>query len=121
MAWSAQDGHTEEMPRAVRSQGTAMTIPKLISSQEAANKLGIKIGTLRLWRMQGNGPIYRKIGARVAYTEADVLAFIEGSARISTSQKAASAGAEQQTQSLANSVAAKAERQALAQLLETRA
>jgi hypothetical protein len=81
--------------------------------------LGIKLGTLRLWRMQGSGPVYRKIGARVAYTEADLAAYIEGSARISTSQKAPAS--EQQTQSLAKAVAANAERHALAQLSETRA
>ena len=65
-----------------------MPFPKLLSTDEVSAALGVKTATLRIWRMHGKGPLFRKIGQRVAYAEADVLAYIESSTRISTSKKA---------------------------------
>ena len=39
---------------------------------EAARILGMKPSTLRRWRSQGIGPVYRKIGRNVQYTQADL-------------------------------------------------
>lgn len=62
---------------------------KLVTTTEAAEVLGVKTNTLEGWRVRGEGPPYRKIGRLVKYVESDLLAFIEGSKRQSTSQAAA--------------------------------
>lgn len=62
---------------------------KLLSTDEVGALLGVRPGTLRIWRMKGEGPLFRKIGARVAYAEPDVLAYLDSTTRSSTSQKAA--------------------------------
>ena len=61
---------------------------KLCTNDETAERLGIKPGTLRIWRMQGKGPRFKKIGGLVRYDEAEVEAWIAAQTRISTSQKA---------------------------------
>lgn len=51
----------------------------LLDERAAAAILGASVQTLRNWRWRGEGPRYRKIGARlVRYVRADLLAFIEG-------------------------------------------
>lgn len=62
--------------------------PKLLTSDQVADLLGVQEGTVRLWRMQGKGPRFKKIGTLVRYDEADVLAYINAGTRISTSQRA---------------------------------
>jgi predicted site-specific integrase-resolvase len=64
-----------------------MTI-KLLTTDQAAEILNVKTATLRVWRMQGKGPRFRKIGALVRYAEADLAAFIDAQTRSSTSQRA---------------------------------
>ena len=55
------------------------------TTAEAAEIMGLKKGTLEVWRYQGKGPLYHKIGRLVRYTGADIEAFINGSRRRSTS------------------------------------
>jgi excisionase family DNA binding protein len=55
------------------------------TTAEAAKILGLKKGTLEVWRYQGKGPLFHKIGRLVRYSEADIEAFINGSRRMSTS------------------------------------
>jgi predicted DNA-binding transcriptional regulator AlpA len=86
---SAQDWYSEEMPNAdAEFPRTDHMSLKLLNNQEAAERLGIKPDTLRIWRMQGKGPHFRKIGSLVRYAESDVTAYVDASTRISTSQKA---------------------------------
>jgi predicted site-specific integrase-resolvase len=59
---------------------------KLLTIQEVAEILGVKTNTLAIWRIQGKGPIFRKIQNVVRYLEADVQAFIDAAARHSTSE-----------------------------------
>ena len=75
----------------------------LISSHEAAAALGVKLQTLRCWRMRGRGPRYVRLGrnrfGRVAYRPEDIEAWINERAASSTSeetvrQEAAGAGNE---------------------------
>jgi hypothetical protein len=63
---------------------------KLLSSRQAAEYLGIKEGTLRLWRsnmitypLSCSTPVikYRKIGKKIIYSSADLDAHIEKSTR----------------------------------------
>jgi hypothetical protein len=65
-----------------------MAIPKLLTSQQTADLLTIREGTLRIWRLQGKGPRFRRIGQQVRYDEADVVAYINAQTYISTSQRA---------------------------------
>lgn len=51
----------------------------LINPAEAANFLGVKTGTLAIWRCYKKGPRYRKIQGKVWYTLADLEEFINSS------------------------------------------
>lgn len=66
---------------------TTCTSQKLLNTAEAAERLGIKKNTLEIWRLQGKGPVYRKIGKLVRYVENDVATFIDAAARTSTSHQ----------------------------------
>jgi hypothetical protein len=70
--------------RGVDMSQNASLVP-LFSETEAARLLGLAVPTLRKWRWAGKGPVWRKIGACVRYSEADVAAFIADSRRRSTS------------------------------------
>ena len=61
----------------------------LLNTAEAASYLGLKPCTLEKWRCVGGGPVYRKIGKAVRYTEADLSAFLDASRMRSTSQEVA--------------------------------
>jgi hypothetical protein len=53
------------------------TIPKLITSDEAAAFLGLSPRTLEGWRTRGDGPDFVRMGAAVRYCIDDLLQFIE--------------------------------------------
>ncbi len=57
----------------------------LLTEDEAAHRLTLKVATLRRWRWAGNGPPFLKIGHAVRYDPADLTAFIEAGRRTSTS------------------------------------
>jgi predicted site-specific integrase-resolvase len=61
---------------------------KLLTTDEASERLNIKTATLRVWRMQGKGPKFKKIGALVRYDEAVLEQWSDDQSRTSTSQKA---------------------------------
>jgi predicted DNA-binding transcriptional regulator AlpA len=53
---------------------------KLINTQQVAEMLGVKPITVKLWRVKGQGPRWKKVGAKaVRYSVADVQAFLEQS------------------------------------------
>ncbi|ACS80797.1 MULTISPECIES: helix-turn-helix transcriptional regulator [Maridesulfovibrio] len=56
---------------------------KLINTVEAALFLGLRPGTLEVWRCHGKGPRYSKIGRRVMYEVSDLRMFVE-SAKVET-------------------------------------
>jgi hypothetical protein len=53
---------------------------------EAATVLRISPVTLSRWRVQGSGPAYHKLGRRIVYSRADVIAWAESRRRLSTSE-----------------------------------
>lgn len=65
--------------------------PRFVRTEEAARLLDLSPRTLEKHRCGGTGPVYRKLGGRVVYTIADLRAWIEGSARQSTSEMATAA------------------------------
>ena len=53
------------------------TAPKMLTEQDVVQMTGLARGTLAYWRHTGTGPISYKLGRRVRYDEADVLAWIQ--------------------------------------------
>ncbi len=53
----------------------------------------IPVMTLRRWRREARGPPFRKLGGRVLYNKAEVLAWVESQRRVSTSDAGAQAAA----------------------------
>jgi excisionase family DNA binding protein len=51
----------------------------LVTEVEAANLLRVSLTSLRRWRREGRGPVYRKIGRSVRYRGEDLADFIAGS------------------------------------------
>jgi excisionase family DNA binding protein len=61
-------------------------MPELpLTTQEAADLLGLKRTTLEAWRVRGCGPRFVKLGRAVRYRAADLDAWIESRTRTSTS------------------------------------
>lgn len=52
------------------------TAPKMLTEQDVMNMTGLARGTLAYWRHAGTGPRSYKLGRRVRYDEADVIAWI---------------------------------------------
>jgi len=69
-------------------QKTETNWPRFVRTIEAARLLDLSPRTLEKHRCDGTGPIYHKLGGRVVYSIADLQAWIEGSARQSTSEAA---------------------------------
>lgn len=69
-------------------QKTDPAWPRFVRTPEAARLLDLSPRTLEKHRCEGTGPIYRKLGGRVVYSVADLEAWVEASARHSTSQAA---------------------------------
>lgn len=62
----------------------------LVTTNQAAEYLGnIKPNTLEIWRVQGTGPAYKKIGRLVRYSIDDLDAYLAAQSRRSTTQVAA--------------------------------
>lgn len=64
---------------------TANQSARLLRTEEAARYLGLSGRTLEKHRSYGTGPVYRKIGGRVVYAMADLVAWSERGVRRSTS------------------------------------
>jgi excisionase family DNA binding protein len=59
----------------------------LVTTPQAAEYLGgLKPNTLEIWRIQGTGPAYKKIGRLVRYSLDDLDAYVTAQSRRSTSQ-----------------------------------
>lgn len=56
----------------------------LMTPEEAADFLRSAVLTLARWRGRGVGPRYSKLGGQIVYQEADLLAFVEASAKSKT-------------------------------------
>ena len=65
---------------------------KLLTTAEAAARVGLSPRTLERLRVTGGGPKYRKIGRWVRYTEQDLDEWLESCTRTSTSDDGSAAG-----------------------------
>ena len=68
----------------------------LLTSIQTAERIGVKPQTLRLWRHQGKGPHFVRLGdtskARVGYFESDILAWLKKRRYSSTSEETVQRG-----------------------------
>ena len=55
----------------------APAMPKVITARAAARFVGLSASTLAKLRLNGNGPIYCKLGRRVLYRPADLEQWLE--------------------------------------------
>jgi excisionase family DNA binding protein len=60
---------------------------ELMTVQEVAGYLRIPVGTLRNWRVTGEGPRAARIGRHVRYRRADVEAWVAERVRIDVAQR----------------------------------
>lgn len=66
--------------------------PRMLSTAEAADHLGLSVAYLMKLRVQGGGPVFVKAGStRVTYDPADLASWIESNKRRSTSDQGAAA------------------------------
>ena len=64
---------------------TADFPPRFLRTQEAARFLGLSPRTMEKHRTYGTGPAYRKMGGRVVYAIADLIAWTQTGLRNGTS------------------------------------
>ena len=57
----------------------------LLDTARAADHLGLSARTLEKWRTTGGGPLFVKLGRRVAYRIADLDSWVAAQVRSSTS------------------------------------
>jgi len=62
--------------------------PIFLSAREAAALLRISPVTLSRWRIEGQGPTYRKFGRRVIYARHELIGWADGRRQQSTSATA---------------------------------
>jgi predicted DNA-binding transcriptional regulator AlpA len=58
-------------------QRIPLTPEQLLSDIELAKIYGVKVSTIRKWRIVGKGPRWIKLGALVRYSISDANAFVE--------------------------------------------
>jgi hypothetical protein len=56
------------------------------TEKQTSDLLGVAPSTLKAWRVSGKGPRYFKIGRWIFYRQDDLDTWIEGQARVSTTQ-----------------------------------
>jgi len=56
--------------------GLATSALAVLNEKEAADRLRMKVSTLRAWRCRGTGPRFMKFGAAVRYRSQDVEQFM---------------------------------------------
>jgi len=60
----------------------------LVTEGEAASLLRVSLTSVRRWRREGRGPVYRKMGRSVRYRRDDLADFIASARRMETGWRA---------------------------------
>lgn len=61
---------------------------ELLTTEQAADFLGLSPRTLEDWRYKGGGPRYKKVGRSVRYVKAELIEWVQEGTREHTSQEA---------------------------------
>jgi predicted site-specific integrase-resolvase len=56
----------------------------LMNEVDAARLLQVSLASVRRWRREGRGPVFRKLGRSVRYRAADLADFVASARRVST-------------------------------------
>jgi predicted DNA-binding transcriptional regulator AlpA len=56
-----------------------------LTETDAAARLGLKVATLRAWRIQGKGPAFLRLGRAIRYLTSDVDEFLSSNRHSPTS------------------------------------
>lgn len=59
--------------------------PRLLNVRQAADRLGVSVSYLNKLRLSGEGPLFLKLGTRVAYDPDDLAPWLSEHKRRSTS------------------------------------
>ena len=65
---------------------TAASIERLLIPNEAADRLRVSLSWLAKARMNGDGPLFVRVGRSIRYPEAALLQWIRARQRLSTSE-----------------------------------
>jgi len=68
---------------------SAGELPDLMTPAELSAYLHREERVLQVWRVEGRGPRFVKVEGRVLYRRADVVAYLEGQTRQSTTERSA--------------------------------
>jgi predicted site-specific integrase-resolvase len=60
-----------------RQRKRVANIAGYTSERQTAEELGVALRTLRLWRWQGKGPPYVKLGGQVHYSNKSITAWLK--------------------------------------------
>ncbi len=58
-----------------------------LDTRQASDFLGLKKNTLEVWRVQGRGPAFVKLGRSIRYRMADIEEFVKKQTVRSTSER----------------------------------
>jgi hypothetical protein len=84
-------GHQPAAPKLRTEARSEGSVSETLDEYQAADFLGVRVKTLRNWRVQGSGPPFIKYGNKlVRYRRSDLGAWQEGQLRRSTSDKGGS-------------------------------
>ncbi len=70
------------------------TVEPVFDTAAAAPLLGVRKGTLEVWRCKGTGPRFVKLGARVVYRLSDIKEYLDRRTRTSTADPGPAASRE---------------------------
>lgn len=70
----------------MQSNSAISSRPPLMTETEVATYLAVDVGTLRAWRLRGQGPRYSKVGRLVRYDTGELQAWLDSRMRSHTSE-----------------------------------
>ena len=50
---------------------------RLMDDREVAHYLNLSTACIRAWRLNGAGPVHRRLGNRIRYRKEDILAYLD--------------------------------------------
>jgi predicted DNA-binding transcriptional regulator AlpA len=83
----ASEGTPANQSAADSSRTLSLSAPPLLTEREVATLLAVSVKTLRNWRLNGQGPPFRKLSRIVRYAAGDLQAWTDARRRISTSDR----------------------------------
>jgi predicted DNA-binding transcriptional regulator AlpA len=83
----ASEGTPANQSAADSSRTLSLSAPPLFTEREVATLLAVSVKTLRNWRLNGQGPPFRKLSRIVRYAAGDLQAWTDARRRISTSDR----------------------------------